>query len=124
MSGANRLQFVDTNVLIYAHDESAGDKHTRAKALLQGLWEDRTGCVSIQVLQEFYGNVTQKVAIPLTAEVAAQIIADLSVWQVHQPNVNDVLDAIRLQARHRLSFSRVCSSTGAPQTPVHPDKAD
>jgi predicted nucleic acid-binding protein len=104
MSDANRLQFVDTNVLIYAHDESAGDKHTRAKALLQELWADRTGCVSIQVLQEFYVNVTQKVAIPLTAEAAAQIIADLSVWQVHQPNVDDVLDAIRLQARHRLSF--------------------
>jgi predicted nucleic acid-binding protein len=104
MSDANRLQFVDTNILIYAHDESAGDKHTRAKALLKELWEDRTGCVSIQVLQEFYVNVTQKVAIPLTAEAAAQIIADLSVWQIHQPNVDDVLDAIRLQARHRLSF--------------------
>ena len=32
MSG-NR-QFVDTNVLAYAHDVTAGDKHTRARAMI------------------------------------------------------------------------------------------
>ena len=32
MSG-NR-QFVDTNVLAYAHDMTAGDKHTRARAMI------------------------------------------------------------------------------------------
>ncbi len=104
MSDADTLQFVDTNVLIYAHDSSAGVKHERAKTLLTELWQNRTGCVSIQVLQEFYVNVTQKVAKPLTPEVAAQIISDLSVWQVHQPGVDDVLDAIQLQSRYQLSF--------------------
>ena len=53
---------VDTNVLIYAHDRSAGSKHDQARLLLRGLWENRTGCLSIQVLQEFYVNVTRKVA--------------------------------------------------------------
>jgi len=41
------------------------------------------GCPSDQVLQEFYVNITQKVAKPPVSDVAAQIIADLSVWLVH-----------------------------------------
>jgi len=104
MSEPSNLQFVDTNVLIYAHDLSAAAKHTRARDLLQELWESGDGCLSIQVMQEFYVNVTRKVAKPLAPEIAAQIIADLSVWRVHRPGVQDVLDAVRLQARYRVSF--------------------
>ena len=104
MSEPRFLQFVDTNILIYAHDISAGQKHSRAKELMRDLWQSEEGCLSIQVLQEFYVNVTQKVAKPLPAEAAAQIIADLSVWEVHCPRTEDVLDAIRLQKRYQISF--------------------
>lgn len=104
MSEPRGRQFVDTNILIYAHDRSAGDKHIRTRDLICELWRSGEGCLSIQVLQEFYVNVTQKVAKPLTPDVAAQIIADLSTWQVHRPGVEDVLDAIRLQERYRISF--------------------
>lgn len=101
---ANSRQFVDANILIYAHDRSAGEKHTQAVGLLKQLWQERAGCLSIQVLQEFYVNVTRKVAQPLTPEAAAQIIADLSVWEVHSPNASDVISAIQLQTRYGLSF--------------------
>ena len=104
MSEPRNLQSVDTNVLIHAHDLSSGPKHTRARGLVQELWQSGEGCLSVQVLQEFYVNVTQKVAKPLATEVAAQIIADLSVWQIHRPGVEDVLDAIRLHVRYQLSF--------------------
>jgi len=104
MTDANQPQFVDTNILIYAYDRLAGDKHHAAKTLLKELWETRTGCVSIQVLQEFYVNITQKVARPLSPETAAQLISDLSVWTVHRPGVDNVLEAIRLQTRYQLSF--------------------
>ena len=104
MSEPRNLQFVDTNVLIYAHDRSAGRKHTRAQELIQGLWRSEEGCLSTQVLQEFFVNVTRKVASPLASEVAAQIIVDLSTWRVHRPGVEDVLDAIRLQDRYQASF--------------------
>jgi len=40
-------------------------------------------------------TVTHKVARPLAPDIAARIIADLSVWQVHRPGVEDVLDVIR-----------------------------
>jgi predicted nucleic acid-binding protein len=115
MSGASELEFVDTNVLIYAHDSSAGQKQTLARALMERLWNTRAGCVSLQVLQEFYVNVTQKVARPLAPEAAAQIIADLSVWQVHRPGTPDLLDAIRLQQRYRLSFWDAMIVTSALQ---------
>jgi predicted nucleic acid-binding protein len=104
MSEARNPQFVDTNVLIYAHDLSAGDKHARARELIQELWVSGEGCLSIQVLQEFYVNVTQKVAKPLRPDVAAQIIADLGAWEVHRPGVEDVLDAVRLHNQHQISF--------------------
>ena len=104
MRDADTLQFVDTNVLIYAHDPSAGKKHKRARQLLAELWENQSGCLSIQILQEFYVNVTQKVPHPLAPEVAGQIISDLAVWHIHQPGVSDVLDAIRLQSRYQLAF--------------------
>jgi predicted nucleic acid-binding protein len=104
MSETNNRQFVDTNILVYAHDRSAGDKHVRARDLLRGLWQSGEGCLSIQVLQEFYVNVTQKVPNPLTPAVASRLVADLGVWRVHRPGVEDILDAIRLQQRYQLSF--------------------
>ncbi len=87
MSAGQDYQFVDTNVLIYAHDTSAGAKRDRAVWLLEELWESRSGCLSVQVFQEFYVNITRKVAHPLESSAAAQILADLSVWRVHAPDV-------------------------------------
>jgi len=97
-------QFVDTNILVYAHDLSAGDKHIRARDLIQGFWESRYGCLSVQVLQEFYVNVTQKVMCPINWGEAARIISDLACWRVHEPKSKDVLEAIDLQQRYRISF--------------------
>ena len=61
----NAKTFVDTNVLIYAHDADAGTKHETARGVLRDLWGGRTGVLSTQVLQEFYVNVTRKIATPL-----------------------------------------------------------
>ena len=100
----NARQFVDTNILIYAHDRSAGIKHEQARSLLIKLWAEQTGCLSIQVFQEFFVNVTRKVARPLAPDAAAQIITDLATWSIHRPDVSDVLEAIRIQGRFQLSF--------------------
>jgi predicted nucleic acid-binding protein len=104
MSVRHSYQFVDTNILIYAHDTSAGAKHDRAAQLLKQLWESRLGCLGIQVLQEFYVNITRKVARPLESSAAAQILVDLSVWRMHVPDVGDVLAAIEIQRRYGIAF--------------------
>jgi predicted nucleic acid-binding protein len=72
--------------------------------LLRSLWQSRWGCLSVQVLQEFYVTVTQKVASPYASREAAEIIAELSVWRVHAPAAADVMAAIDLQGRYQLSF--------------------
>ncbi|HTR91439.1 MAG TPA: PIN domain-containing protein [Trebonia sp.] len=100
---ANR-RFVDTNILVYAHDTSAGGKHERARALIEQLWAARDGCVSVQIMQEFFVTVTRKISKPLDVAVAKEIIADLSRWYVHVPAADDVLGAIGLHQRTGISF--------------------
>lgn len=102
MSGDRR--FVDTNILVYAHDVSAGVKHERAREVLEQLWATREGCLSVQILQEFFVNVTRKIPKPLDAARAEEIVADLSRWHVHVPAADDVLGAIGLHQRTGISF--------------------
>lgn len=102
MSG-NR-QFVDTNVLVYAYDVTAGDKHSLARVLMEELWTAREGCLSVQVLQEFFVTTTRKIPKPLDAPAAARIIGDLAHWHVHTPAAGDVLAAIEIHQRTGASF--------------------
>ena len=97
-----RAEFVDTNILIYAFDRSAGDKHRIAVDLMTRLWTERRGCISLQVLQEFYVASTRKLKLP-TDEAASQV-RRLGLWRVHRPLVNDILAAIGLHQRHSVSF--------------------
>lgn len=97
-------KFVDTNVLVYAHDLTAGDKHDLARALLEELWDTRQGCLSVQVLQEFFVTTTRKIPKPLDPSAAAQIIGDLARWRVHSPAAPDVLAAIGIQQQAGTSF--------------------
>ena len=97
-------QFVDANILVYAHDISAGARNEKARELIRRLWENKTGCLSIQVLQEFYVVVTQKVSNPISSTDASRIISDLSHWRIHEPAFEDLLSAIDLQQRYSLSF--------------------
>ncbi|RPJ85071.1 MAG: PIN domain-containing protein [Acidobacteria bacterium] len=96
--------FVDTNVLVYAHDRSAGPKQELAKKLLDDLWRAGGGSISVQVLQEFYVAVTRKVPHPLGSDDAEAIVRDLAAWQVFVPGADDVLAAIRLHRRLHVSF--------------------
>jgi predicted nucleic acid-binding protein len=104
MSAETGYQFVDTNIFVYAFDSSTGEKHQQAKILVQKLWNDQSGWVSIQVLQELFVSLTHKVRQPVGSEIAAQIVEDLSKWRVHIPDVKDVNAAIRLHQQHQVSF--------------------
>ena len=96
--------FVDTNILMYAHDTSAGEKHDRAKALVEELWRDRTGVVSTQVLQELSVNLRKKVRRPLDAKATRDIVADYLTWQVIVNGGDSILEAIDLEFRYQISF--------------------
>jgi predicted nucleic acid-binding protein len=104
MSADVARAFVDANVLVYAHDASAGKKKTAAEQLLANLWETGRGCLSVQVLQEFFVTVTRKVADPLSPAEAAARIRDFRAWTVFAPNLDDVLHAIALHEEWQVSF--------------------
>jgi len=96
--------FVDTNILIYAYDASAGNKHLTASQQVADLWKAETGLISTQVLQEFYVNVTRKISKPLNISVARSIVEDLSRWEVVTLEPDTILAAIDLQRDHLFSF--------------------
>ena len=105
MSADSKVEyFLDTNILVYAYDSSAGQKHAQAAQLVQECWENENGCLSLQVLQEFYVTVTQKIKQQLDHPTARQIVADLAQWRLHSPKAGDLLQAIDLQQLHQLSF--------------------
>lgn len=97
-------QFLDTNILIYAHDLDAGHRHEVAVARVKELWKSGLGVISVQVLQEFYVNVTRKISKPLSMTVARGLVESYAVWQVETPTVQDVSRASELQERWQLSF--------------------
>ena len=96
--------FVDTNILMYAHDRAAGTKHERAKALVEELWRDRAGVVSTQVLQELSVNLRKKVRQPLDAKATRDIVADYLAWQVVVNGGESILEAFDFEARYQISF--------------------
>ena len=95
-------EFVDTNVLIYAHDVTAGLKRGRASRLLERLGGERRGLLSTQVLLEFYVAVTRKLPNRIDHRVATAILEDYGTWTVFRPDVQDVVAAVALAQRHRL----------------------
>ena len=96
--------FVDSNILIYAHNADAGEKHRVAAALLRELWESREGRLSTQVLQEFYVNVTRKIRRPLARAPAREIVRDYSVWIEEPITAVTIARASELEEVARLSF--------------------
>ena len=69
--------FVDTNIVVYAYDVSAGEKHKKALEIMKDMWNVGNGIISSQVLQEFFVSVTRKIAKPLNMPAAKEIVKDL-----------------------------------------------
>jgi len=94
--------FVDTNILVYAHDADAGKKHASAKERVRELWaRQRPPSVSIQVLQELYVNLVRKGA---GAKTAREIVGDYLQWDVVANDKALLVEAMRLAERYRVSL--------------------
>lgn len=103
--------FIDTNILIYAHDLDAGEKHRIAKDILRGLWDSRSGILSTQVLQEFYVNATRKLTKPLTRSAARAVVETYAIWSVAITPA-EVTAAFRIEDQARIGFwdALVCAA--------------
>ncbi len=73
--------FVDTNILVYARDESESEKQPQARQWLEFLWKTHQGRISTQVLQEYYQVVTRRLRPGLQRDIAREDIRDLMIWR-------------------------------------------
>jgi predicted nucleic acid-binding protein len=94
--------FVDTNILVYAHDVDAGGKHLIAKEKVESLWRRPIlPCISIQVLQELYVNlIKKKVSIPDAQETVLNYLE----WDVVDNDRFLLIEGIRFQGKWSLSL--------------------
>jgi len=96
--------FLDTNVIVYAHDRSSGKKNTIAVEIMEYLWDRKKGVISVQVMQEFYVCVTTKILKPLPLKVARKILEYLLNWDLIINDEYITIKAIDLQEKYRFSF--------------------
>ena len=95
---------VDTNILIYAHDRSAGRKHERARRVIEELWASGQGVLSTQVLQELCVNLRRRLAKPLPADEVRRLIEDYLSWEVVVNTPQSILAALEFETRYKISY--------------------
>ena len=96
--------FVDTNVLVYAHDAQADNRHITAKRILAELWDSRDGSLSAQVLQEFYAVATRKLNPAMSRREARGLVAAYGEWCDVATEPQLIVAASRLEEEHTLAF--------------------
>jgi predicted nucleic acid-binding protein len=95
--------FVDAAVLAQAHDTTAGVRHELARALVERLWNERSGALGAEVLRQLWSALREEAGQPLDAQEVRQILADYALWRVVPTGPDSLLEALELQARHGLS---------------------
>ncbi len=100
----NGIAFVDSNVLIYAHDRDAGAKRELARALCGRLWTEHAGVVSVQVLQEFFVTVTRKLKTPIARAQAREVVRTYAPWVISPTTPETVLRATELSETAGIDF--------------------
>jgi predicted nucleic acid-binding protein len=94
--------FIDTNILLYAHDLDADDKYHTASQLVRGLWEERkVPALSIQVLQEMHVNLIRK---GVSVEESVEMVLRYLAWRVIHNTKTMLRRAFDVQQRWQLSF--------------------
>ena len=96
--------FVDSNVLVYSRDATEADTREQAHAWLSGLWQGRQGCLSFQVLQEFYVTITRKFDPGMDPEEAREDVRTLLAWNPIPVDAPLIEAAWRIEERFRLAW--------------------
>lgn len=96
--------FVDTNVLVYAIDLAAGDRHVAARHWVEALWQREAGRLSVQVLQEFYVTVTRKLRPGLSPAEAQREVRSFLPWAPVETSPAILERAWYIESRYQLSW--------------------
>ena len=98
------LTFIDTNILVYAHDRDGGARYDTAVALLKKLWDEHTGVLSAQVLAEFYQVATRKLKPAMHRAKARDLVAIYGEWCSTDTTAELLVSASVLEEMHKLSW--------------------
>jgi len=94
--------FIDTNILVYAYDVQAGEKHKIAASIIERLWHFRLlPSISIQVLQEFYVTLVRK---NIKKDTAQKLVNTYLEWNVMDNNRLLLESSFIEQKKFGLSF--------------------
>ena len=104
MSSNDGPVFIDTNILVYAHDPRDPSKQKVAQAVLRRLWQERSGVLSTQVLIQFYNTATRKMKPAMSKPDARAILTDYSTWCSADTSPLQLVWASSLEERHSTSW--------------------
>jgi predicted nucleic acid-binding protein len=94
--------FLDTNILVYAADQSELRKRQAARDLINRLTEKGTPCISTQVAQEFFVTLTRKMGVaPLAAR---DLVLGLKGFEQVSVDFEDIQTAIDGHILWQISF--------------------
>ena len=100
-----RIAFVDSNVLIYAHDPATPvEARTCPGTLAAGSGVEQHGVLSIQVLQEFFVTVTRKLKTPIARAQAREVVRAYAPWVISPTTPETVLRATELSEAAAIDF--------------------
>jgi len=97
-------KFVDTNILLYARDLSEPEKQPIAESLMRDLWQERSGRISTQVLNEYFVNATRKLTPGLTKAEAWSDLEALFEWEPRPIDIEVLHRAFQVSTRYDLSW--------------------
>jgi predicted nucleic acid-binding protein len=96
--------FLDTNILVYAHEGGDLAKQSRSRDLIYKAIRTGNGILSPQVLGEFYVTVTRKIAKPVPEDQARRELVLLSSLCTVDMDATLVIQALDLRARWQVSY--------------------
>lgn len=101
-AGELQRSFFDTNVLVYTDDAANLVKRRRALDLIATHRRQRTGVVSLQVLQEYFVAVRRK--FKLDGELARLKVEAFARFHLVEPRIADVMAAIDFHRLYQISY--------------------
>lgn len=99
------MVFIDTNIFVYAHDDTDVQKSQKARSLLIELVKTQEGRISTQVIQEFCNVVLRKSVIPMKIGDIRKILDEVMLpFLEHKPDAAFYFRALDIYKKYSLSF--------------------
>jgi predicted nucleic acid-binding protein len=96
--------FLDTNILVYAHDSADSEKQKICQKLIfEGIAQE-SAALSTQVLGEFIVTVTRKISPPLPFDKVNEELEALSILPIQGIDLYLVRNAFEIQQDTMISY--------------------